>query len=482
MTFRGHKKPECMTFRDHKEPGCMTFRGHKEPGCMAFRGHKEPECMTFRGHKEPGCMAFRGHKELECMSFRGHKEPGCMTFRGHKVSGCMTFSGQKEPGCMTFRGHTEPECMTFRGHKEPGCMTFRGHKEPGCMAFRGYKEPECMTFRGHKEPGCMAFRGHKEPECMTFRGHKEPGCMAFRGHKELECMTFRGHKEPECMTFRGHKEPECMTFRDHKEPGSAVPDCLLCGTFKKFVQECNLWISSGGTSSVLHYDADHNIHCLFDGRKDIILIHPKYQDYLDMVKKASYSGSSYSTMDMDMINMYKNPNIAKVPWTWATIRPGDCVYLPAGYLHQVRSYGRSLAATILFTTDGDFDDSDCDDATFNYTSLADIDVTWTYKKGDKTIDMGYMNIEIIRRNLLAFSQEEDRLLKERFIYYYYDMQDKEEENIPPAEQAWAKLDKAGKGFLTRNEIINMDKEILKDFARFVDPPHGPSGGETHDEL
>ncbi|XP_070548086.1 uncharacterized protein [Ptychodera flava] len=36
-----------------------------------------------------------------------------------------------------------------------------------------------------------------------------------------------------------------------------VPKCLLCGTFRKYLHECNLWMSSGGTASVLHYDADH---------------------------------------------------------------------------------------------------------------------------------------------------------------------------------------------------------------------------------
>ena len=46
----------------------------------------------------------------------------------------------------------------------------------------------------------------------------------------------------------------------------------MCGTFKNFTHESNLWISAGGTRSVVHYDADHNFHCLIDGRKDFIMI------------------------------------------------------------------------------------------------------------------------------------------------------------------------------------------------------------------
>ena len=38
-----------------------------------------------------------------------------------------------------------------------------------------------------------------------------------------------------------------------------------------------VWISSGGTSSLLHSHADHNLHCVLDGRKDFIVIHPDHK-------------------------------------------------------------------------------------------------------------------------------------------------------------------------------------------------------------
>jgi len=43
-----------------------------------------------------------------------------------------------------------------------------------------------------------------------------------------------------------------------------------------------MWMSSGGTSSTLHYDPDHNMHCLISGRKDFIMIDPKNKDRLEM--------------------------------------------------------------------------------------------------------------------------------------------------------------------------------------------------------
>ena len=56
-----------------------------------------------------------------------------------------------------------------------------------------------------------------------------------------------------------------------------VLQCLSCGTFIQRIMEANLWLSSGGTTSLLHRDADNAINCLLNGTKDWILINPKYE-------------------------------------------------------------------------------------------------------------------------------------------------------------------------------------------------------------
>ena len=53
---------------------------------------------------------------------------------------------------------------------------------------------------------------------------------------------------------------------------------VLCGTFKNFTHESNFWMSSGGTRSVIHYDADHNLHCMIAGRKDLIMVQNTQQN------------------------------------------------------------------------------------------------------------------------------------------------------------------------------------------------------------
>ena len=181
----------------------------------------------------------------------------------------------------------------------------------------------------------------------------------------------------------------------------AIPS-VLCGTFKNYTHESNFWVSSGGTRSVVHYDADHNLHCVLAGRKDFMMINNNITTKTNLYYKKKYpsAGSGFSFLDPDRIDMYKFKRIAEVPWSWATVYPGDCIFIPAQYIHQVRGYGRTVAVTTLFTADmdGNFSDEDCtEDIMTKYHTMDEIPFQWTYKKGDATIDMGYMTVERVRR-------------------------------------------------------------------------------------
>merc|ERR1719235_36998 len=46
---------------------------------------------------------------------------------------------------------------------------------------------------------------------------------------------------------------------------------MNCGGFTKRLSETVLWFSSGSTRSVIHNDANHNVHCMFAGTKRWIL-------------------------------------------------------------------------------------------------------------------------------------------------------------------------------------------------------------------
>ena len=52
----------------------------------------------------------------------------------------------------------------------------------------------------------------------------------------------------------------------------ALLKSIGCGGFTNMLQDAVVWFSSGGTKSVLHYDAVDNINCLFDGTKELLMI------------------------------------------------------------------------------------------------------------------------------------------------------------------------------------------------------------------
>ena len=84
----------------------------------------------------------------------------------------------------------------------------------------------------------------------------------------------------------------------------AVPS-VMCGTFKNFTHESNLWISNGGTRSVVHYDADHNLHCMLAGRKDFMMMNNNVTTKRNLYFKGKVSNLIHW---YSIFNIYQNIN------------------------------------------------------------------------------------------------------------------------------------------------------------------------------
>lgn len=257
-----------------------------------------------------------------------------------------------------------------------------------------------------------------------------------------------------------------------------VPKPLMCSSFNKNLAELNLWIGTKGTRSVLHHDADNIMHCVVYGFKDWILIDRKYKDKLDMVVGREGQGSGFSHLDVDRINEDINPEVWDIPWQYVTLRSGDCLYLPHKYLHQVRSFNRTISSTFLWYPEGEFNDDDCDKINYDdYLSLADTYVHWTYEKGQETVDMGYGNpIQTKNEFLHLFDAlKVQKLDVDTFVFLTFThMSDAALESWPKVLEFFVKFDNDKDGFITRDEFMNVDMEDLKEYCRASDNPHGPT--------
>ncbi|EDO36296.1 predicted protein, partial [Nematostella vectensis] len=189
-----------------------------------------------------------------------------------------------------------------------------------------------------------------------------------------------------------------------------------------------------------------------------------------------FSGSGYTQVDPDKVDLLAYPNITNVHWNYTTLLPGDCLFLPAEYIHQVRSHIRSISVTMLFTVDpdGTFNPRFCDSMDLSaFTTLDKVRVHWTYNKGDKVIEMGYMNIEVLRQSLMSalvhFNTKS--LTEDHFAAYWRETDG--QPHADPRHLFRSLLDTKHKGYITHEDILELPQQVLKDFARSFDPPHGP---------
>ncbi|ESO82239.1 hypothetical protein LOTGIDRAFT_96029, partial [Lottia gigantea] len=133
--------------------------------------------------------------------------------------------------------------------------------------------------------------------------------------------------------------------------------CLQCGDMvNKMIDTAIMWFSGGGTSSVVHVDSYHNLNCVYRGSKHFVLVNPHKYQHLSHIDRLE---GGYSSVDVDSVDMRKYPGLAKVEYIHAHIDAGDCLYIPYGWIHQVRSFNSNIATNIWWQGIADFDLDTC---------------------------------------------------------------------------------------------------------------------------
>ncbi|XP_071090330.1 bifunctional peptidase and arginyl-hydroxylase JMJD5-like [Haliotis cracherodii] len=130
-----------------------------------------------------------------------------------------------------------------------------------------------------------------------------------------------------------------------------LPITLQCGGTQHVLHDAVLWMSSGGTKSVLHSDKLDNLLCVLSGTKDVILIDKAHQS--DVEAHGFVQEGTYSTVDVDSVNLQQYPRLKAVPWHRAHLEAGDCIYIPYKWYHQINSGGgdknRNVAVNYWFS-------------------------------------------------------------------------------------------------------------------------------------
>jgi hypothetical protein len=96
-------------------------------------------------------------------------------------------------------------------------------------------------------------------------------------------------------------------------------------------------MSPGGTRTALHFDTVENFNIQIEGEKNFWLYPPRIRG---MYPHRLNSQASYvSPVDPRKLDRQAYPNFPESEGIEAVLRPGDLLYLPYGWWHQVDTYG-----------------------------------------------------------------------------------------------------------------------------------------------
>jgi hypothetical protein len=117
--------------------------------------------------------------------------------------------------------------------------------------------------------------------------------------------------------------------------------CHWPGWFEKMGPP-RFWVGPAGTVTPLHCDYDDNIFAQVWGRKRIVLAPPHHDEFL-YVKPANpvLFGSPF---DPEHPDFERYPLARRAHCIEVVVRPGEMLYVPAGWYHQVRALDFSLSS------------------------------------------------------------------------------------------------------------------------------------------
>lgn len=207
------------------------------------------------------------------------------------------------------------------------------------------------------------------PEAETFMIDIENGKKENRTKGDLRRASFKEFVE----TYKKRDVYMVNGVPSFIQKDVLLPPPLLCkDVVQDMLVDTVMWFSSGGTKSVLHNDDVDNINCLFSGTKELLFI--DYKKYKNKVP-IDFPSGGYSGVDVDRVDLVKYPSLKDVEYFNVTMEPGDCLFIPYKWFHQVRSYDRNIAVNVWWTHKVNFIPEDCNMEPnqtldkFNFSSL-----------------------------------------------------------------------------------------------------------------
>ncbi|EDV24226.1 uncharacterized protein TRIADDRAFT_57496 [Trichoplax adhaerens] len=169
---------------------------------------------------------------------------------------------------------------------------------------------------------------------------------------------------------------------------------LTCGPITRSILASNLLISLGAHHTQWQRDSPSMLHCLLRGKEEWALIESKYNEKLhSKCEIADFDTSNVAYLDDDEIRGCLRSETS-VPWHYAEVKGGDCLYVPHGYSQIVSFKGKHNVGFSVLLDRTDYHDleylqrQDCKKAKIK--NLNSIELVWDYP-GNGHMSMGNIN-------------------------------------------------------------------------------------------
>ena len=193
---------------------------------------------------------------------------------------------------------------------------------------------------------------------------------ALRNHAGEAMLAVEREKKETRASFlpADNENKEQMTLRDFVAmyrtaplyavshiPAELLPDVQFppffdCSPAYLYTTRAHIWwgfaSSASPISSVLHTDSVDNVHCVLSGSKKWVMTAADAE--MTTGSCGWQTVGDYSTADPHAVDLDRFPCLADPErrWVKAVLQPGDCLFVPVEWAHQVETIGRTISFSI----------------------------------------------------------------------------------------------------------------------------------------
>ncbi|XP_013407156.1 uncharacterized protein LOC106171383 [Lingula anatina] len=137
--------------------------------------------------------------------------------------------------------------------------------------------------------------------------------------------------------YREHKIYMDSTVCEEMAEDLTFPGYIACDEYLKILKQVAIFFNSGWSSTDIHLDVTETIFAQVTGGRQWILTTPSDGKYLYSDEFEHHDGMS--PVNQEAVDLQKYPDVSKIAIYKAILEPGDIIYVPEGWWHQVRTHG-----------------------------------------------------------------------------------------------------------------------------------------------